>query len=84
MYKLSAILFLLFTSFATMAQTTKDKIENAYKDPDREKNSARADVYAAGKQKIMDTTTIQKAKPVPVEEEPAIKRRKPKKSSGKS
>jgi hypothetical protein len=45
----------LLISGALAAQTTKDKIDKAIKDPKREENAAKADVQLFNDKKISDT-----------------------------
>jgi hypothetical protein len=46
-------------SFSLSAQSKEQKIEKAMKDPKREKNAAKADVYIQNKKVISDSTQIQ-------------------------
>jgi len=47
----------LLISGSLVAQTTKDKIEKAIKDPKREENAAKADVQIFNNKKINDSDT---------------------------
>ncbi len=56
MNKFVAIIVLSLIAFSAMSQdSVRSTIEKAYKDPHREKNEAKADVFIPGKQ-IYDTT----------------------------
>jgi hypothetical protein len=46
----------LLISGSLSAQTTKDKIDRAVKDPKREENAAKADVQIFNNKKISDTS----------------------------
>jgi len=46
-------------SFSLSAQSKEQKIEKAMKDPKREENAAKADVYIQNKKVISDSTQIQ-------------------------
>ncbi len=46
-------------SLSLFAQTKENKIEKAIKDPKREENSAKADVYIQNKKIISDSTQLQ-------------------------
>ncbi|HVE61290.1 MAG TPA: hypothetical protein VNA26_05705 [Chitinophagaceae bacterium] len=48
-------------SFSLLGQSKEQKIEKAIKDPKREENAAKADVYIQDKHKIMDSTQLQTA-----------------------
>ncbi len=47
------------TSFSLFAQTKEHAIEKALKDPKREENAAKADVYIQGKKIISDSAQLQ-------------------------
>lgn len=46
-------------SFSLFAQTKESKIDKAIKDPKREENAAKADVYIQNKKIISDSTQLQ-------------------------
>ncbi len=46
-------------SLGLLAQTKENKIEKAIKDPKREENAAKADVYVQNKKIISDSTQLQ-------------------------
>lgn len=46
-------------SLSLFAQTKENKIEKAIKDPKREENAAKADVYIQNKKIISDSTQLQ-------------------------
>jgi hypothetical protein len=59
MIKFVLAIALLLITFSSMAQDSiRSNIEKAYRDPGREKNSAKADLYIQGK-KIMDTVSVE-------------------------
>jgi len=49
----------LLISGSLAAQTTKDKIDKAFKDPKREENAAKADVQIFNNKKISDTSSAE-------------------------
>ena len=57
----SFIFFLAMNLFSLglLAQTTQQKIDKAIKDPKREENAAKADIYIHDKKKITDSVQLQ-------------------------
>ncbi len=65
-------------SLSLFAQTKENKIEKAIKDPKREENAAKADVYIQNKKVISDSTQQNGIKPE------AVTKRKKKKACRKN